>query len=226
MDVLSEPEHPVENPAHSGDSEAADARPENLGAEQHGRGAWQSGDDDPLPPGAIVPGHSVQKPSCADDERGESREPAQKPQSGRKFPQADTGEERHIGNLWGLLGGKNIFGQRDDKGSEKRAGDRDDDNQQKRNSQRGLLARLTMMLMTAVMPAPPMRVNPRVLKTTAKTIRTMGSTAQPIPGMPRLSRMAGYPPFITPACGSCLARTTSLPICGRNPRRCGRWCSI
>ena len=138
MDVLSEPEHPVENPAHSGDSEAADARPENLGAEQHGRGAWQSGDDDPLPPGAIVPGHSVQKPSCADDERGESREPAQKPRSGRKFPQADTGEERHIGNLWGLLGGKNIFGQRDDKGSEKRAGDRDDDNQQKRNSQRGL----------------------------------------------------------------------------------------
>lgn len=139
MDVLSEPEHPVENPAHSGDSEAADARPENLGAEQHGRGAWQSGDDDPLPPGAIVPGHSVQKPSCADDELGESREPAQKPQSGRKFPQADTGEERHIGNLWGLLGGKNIFGQRDDKGREKRAGDRDDDNQQKRNSQRGLL---------------------------------------------------------------------------------------
>ncbi|WP_027180972.1 YIP1 family protein [Desulfovibrio desulfuricans] len=138
MDVLSEPEHPVENPAHSGDSEAAAARPENLGAEEHGRGAWQSGDDDPLPPGAIVPGHSAQKPSRAEDERGESREPAQKPQSGRKFPQADTGEERHIGNLWGLLGGKNIFGQRVDKSSEKRAGDRDDDNQQKRNSQRGL----------------------------------------------------------------------------------------
>jgi len=138
MDVLSEPEHPVENPPHSGDSEVAAARPENSGAEPHGRGAWQSGDDDPLPPGAIVPGHSVQKPSCSDDERGESREPAQRPQSGRKFPQADTGEERHIGNLWGLLGGKNIFGQRDDKSSEKRAGDRDDDNQQNRNSQRGL----------------------------------------------------------------------------------------
>ena len=138
MDVLSEPEHPVENPAHSGDSEAADARPENLGAEQHGRGAWQSGDDDPLPPGAIVPGHSVQKPSHSDDERGESREPEQKPQSGRPFPRKNAEEEKHIGNLWGLLGGKNIFGQRDDKSSETRTGGRDDDNQQKRNSQRGL----------------------------------------------------------------------------------------
>ena len=138
MDVLSEPEHPIENPAHNGDSQVAAARPEKLGAEPHGRGAWQSGDDDPLPPGAIVPGHSVQKPSYSDDERDANREPAQKPQSGRKFPQADAGEEKHIGNLWGLLGGKNIFGQRDDKSSEKRAGERDDDNQQKRNSQRGL----------------------------------------------------------------------------------------
>ena len=139
MDVLSEPEQPVENPAHGGDSEAAAARPEISGAESHGRGAWQSGDDDPLPPGAIVPGHSVQKPSYPDDERGESREPAQKPQSGRQFPRKEAEEEKHIGNLWGLLGGKNIFGQRDDKSSEKRTRDRDDDNQQKRNSQRGLL---------------------------------------------------------------------------------------
>lgn len=138
MDVLSEPEYPVENPSHDGDPETGAVRPENLDAEQQGRGAWQSGEDDPLPPGAIVPGHSVQKTSRSDDVQGESREPSQKPQSGRKFPQADAGEERHMGNLWGLLGGKNIFGQRDDKNSEKRAGDRDDDNQQRRSTQRGL----------------------------------------------------------------------------------------
>ncbi|MFT3957504.1 MAG: YIP1 family protein [Desulfovibrio sp.] len=158
MDVLSEPEYPVENPSHDGDPETGAVRPENLGAEQQGRGAWQSGEDDPLPPGAIVPGRSARQtppgdeaddePDNAPDNRtGDRRASAERRPSGRRAAQAGNDDEKNLGNLWGLLGGKNLFGPRGDKDGNGRTGqrnddpydDQSDDRQQNRGSRQGFL---------------------------------------------------------------------------------------
>ena len=152
MDVLSEPENPVENAAQPGDSShVSAAQADHMDEQAHSRGAWQSGEDDPLPPGAIVPGHSARQTpphgdagnetgnetgdntgSDAGDAQGRRRGSAARPQFGNRNAQAQ-GEEKNIGNLWGLLGGKNIFGSRDDNSSDTRRDERDEDRRDKRD---------------------------------------------------------------------------------------------
>ena len=162
MDVLTEPETPVESATQPGDS-SHDVQPDHMDEQPHSRGAWQSGEDDPLPPGAIVPGQSArQRPTGAeadaetgadsgrdaDDARNNWREPAEKPRFGNRNRQAENEEEKNLGNLWGLLGGKNLFGSRDDNDPDARRDDRnqgrrdrDDDHddalQQRRPTRRG-----------------------------------------------------------------------------------------
>ncbi len=158
MDVLSEPEDPIEKAGHTGDAPEAASQADRMGAGQQGRGAWQSGEDDPLPPGAIVPGRSARQtppgdeaddePGNAPDNRtGDRRASAERPPFGRRAARAGSDDEKNFGNLWGLLGGNNLFGSRGDKDNEGRTGQRSDDpyddecddRRQNRSSQRGLL---------------------------------------------------------------------------------------
>ena len=140
-DVISEPQEPAFNDEQpGGQPQSADSghpRPASTEGQQPPQGGWHSGGDDPLPPGAIVPGSGRPRSGAAS---GADSEPDAAPRhasgagdrnsaAGKNTPSG--GEEKNLGNLWGLLGGKNIFGQRDGKQDGKQGGDaqkgRDDD---------------------------------------------------------------------------------------------------
>ena len=137
-DVLSEPEEPVDSGAHGNDaaqpSGTAHAGPDRLEQPEPPQGSWHDGGDDPLPPGAIVPGSQTSRsPSDSEPRRGPGSGDRRQP-SGKNEP--DAGEEqKNLGNLWGLLGGKNIFGQSGSRNDD-RAGDRADERPDERDDQR------------------------------------------------------------------------------------------
>jgi len=137
-DVLSEREEPVDSGAHGNDaaqpSGTAHAGPDRLEQPEPPQGSWHDGGDDPLPPGAIVPGSQTSRsPSDSEPRRGPGSGDRRQP-SGKNEP--DAGEEqKNLGNLWGLLGGKNIFGQSGSRNDD-RAGDRADERPDERDDQR------------------------------------------------------------------------------------------
>ena len=126
-DVISEPQEPVVNEEQQGGQSQAD----ESGYSQPAQGGWHSGGDDPLPPGAIVPGSSTPRanPSSASPDADTDAEPSgrrtaagagERKLAAKKHAQED-GEEKNLGNLWGLLGGKSIFGQRGSKQQDDRS---------------------------------------------------------------------------------------------------------
>ena len=149
-DVISEPQEPVVNEEQQGGQSQAD----ESGYSQPAQGGWHSGGDDPLPPGAIVPGSSTPRanPSSASPDADTDAEPSgrrtaagagERKLAAKKHAQED-GEEKNLGNLWGLLGGKSIFGQRggnqDDDARSRNAdrhNDRDDDDRDDHRPQNG-----------------------------------------------------------------------------------------
>lgn len=152
-DVISEPPETdlnEEQPEGQTDSQPQSAE---SGYSQPPQGGWHSGGDDPLPPGAIVPGSSSPRSSAGsntDTDADADAEPRYTPGAGNRklgarTPAQEDGEAKGLGNLWGLLGGKNIFGQRGDKQDDAprsrdadRRNDRDDDDHDSRNSQRSI----------------------------------------------------------------------------------------
>ena len=133
-DVLSEPEDSVDNRAHGNDAARPSAGPDRMEQPQPPQGSWHDGDDDPLPPGAIVPGGQTSRSSSDSEPRREAGSGDRRQPSGKNAP--DEGEEqKNLGNLWGLLGGKNIFGQRGGQGDD-RAGGRADERPDQRDDQR------------------------------------------------------------------------------------------
>ena len=145
-DVISEPPEPVVNDEQQG------GQPQSAesGYSQPPQGGWHSGDDDPLPPGAIVPGSSSPRDRAgADADADPDPEPRYTSRAGdrrqgavKDAPEAD--EAKNLGNLWGLLGGKSIFGQRGGKQGDdannrdaSRHDDRDDDDRDDRRPQNG-----------------------------------------------------------------------------------------
>ena len=165
-DVISEPLEPAFNDEQpGGQPQSADpgySRPAGSAGQQPPQGGWHSGDDDPLPPGAIVPGSSSPRSgadSGADSgagsgaDSGADSQPDAEPRytagaGNRKTGAAKnlpgSGEEKNLGNLWGLLGGKSIFGQRGSKQQDDRSRDadknngRDEDDRDGRNQQRSI----------------------------------------------------------------------------------------
>lgn len=71
--------------------------------------------DDPLPPGAIVPGRDAPRRPASD----EDETPAPRRAAATDHARNDEGAN-NFGNLWGLLGGKGLFGSRTDDGSDNR----------------------------------------------------------------------------------------------------------
>ena len=144
-DVISEPQEPVVNEEQQG----AQPQPEESDYSQPPQGGWHSGGDDPLPPGAIVPGSSAPRANPAVDTDAEpsgrrTAAGAGERKLGAKKHAQEDGEEKNLGNLWGLLGGKSIFGQRggnqdDDVRSRDadRQNDRDDDDRDDHRPQNG-----------------------------------------------------------------------------------------
>ena len=145
-DVIAAPQEPVVDDEQQG-AQVAGALAGGDGAPQ---GGWHSGDDDPLPPGAIVPGSSSPRNHAGADADAEpDPEPRYTSRAGdrrqgavKDAPEAD--EAKNLGNLWGLLGGKSIFGQRggkqDDDANNRDASrhdDRDDDDRDDRRPQNG-----------------------------------------------------------------------------------------
>ena len=148
-EVISEPQEPAcSDEQQGGQPQSADAghsRPaSSAGQSQPPQGGWHGGDDDPLPPGAIVPGSSSPRSGAAS---GAGSEPDDEPRytsgPGNRKPGAEKNaprgaEEKTLGNLWGLLGGKSIFGQRggkqDDEQNDRHAGDDDRDDRKPPNS--------------------------------------------------------------------------------------------
>lgn len=124
-DVLSEPEEHVNvvdavdavNAAEHGDAAftapaaGGDSRPSGPDeTDQHRQNGSADGGDDPLPPGAIVPGREAPRRATGDADA----EPA--PRRRPEAPRArdDSEGAKNFGNLWGLLGGKGLFGPRAD----------------------------------------------------------------------------------------------------------------
>ena len=111
-DVLSEPEEPVVDAVRPG--AATDASEYSQPSDTDGagtpiRGERKDNGDDPLPPGAIVPGRAAPRRPAED----EAREPAPRRRAEAEHAPDDDGE-KNFGNLWGLLGGKGLFGPRAD----------------------------------------------------------------------------------------------------------------
>lgn len=144
-DVISEPQEPVVNDEQQG----AQPQSEESGYSQLPQGGWHSGGDDPLPPGAIVPGSSAPRANPAVDADAEpdsgrrTTSGAGERKLGAKKHAQEDGEEKNLGNLWGLLGGKSIFGQRGGKQDDNarsrnadRQNDRDDDDRDDHKAQR------------------------------------------------------------------------------------------
>lgn len=140
-DVISEPLEPAFNDEQQGGQQPADygqSRPESAaGQQQPPQGGWHSGDDDPLPPGAIVPGSSTPRANAGSDADSASEsQPRYTSGAGGRGQNAgqrppSNGETKNLGNLWGLLGDKNIFGQWGD-----RQGDEGQDTADDRNDRR------------------------------------------------------------------------------------------
>lgn len=116
-DVISEPPEPVVN----GEQQGGQPQPDESGYSQPPQGGWHSGGDDPLPPGAIVPGSSSPRSRAGADAGSDvdaesdsgpryTSGAGDRKQGAKNHPQED-GEAKGLGNLWGLLGGKSIFGQ-------------------------------------------------------------------------------------------------------------------
>ena len=146
-DVISEPQEPTDHSEQQGGQpQSADSdysSPASTADQQQPpQGGWHSGGDDPLPPGAIVPGSSSPRSGAGSGagsaaDAGADTKPAGEPRYtagagdrkqgvGKNAP--NDGDAKNLGNLWGLLGGKNIFGQwggkQGDDDSDKRTGDR------------------------------------------------------------------------------------------------------
>lgn len=153
-DVISEPPEPVlDDEQQGGQPQSADsgnAPSDNTAGQQPPQGGWHSGGDDPLPPGAIVPGSSSPRSGASSGagpaaDAGAGSQPDDKPRytsgagkrkqgAGKNAP--EDGEAKNLGNLWGLLGGKNIFGQWGGKQGNDDSNGRDDD-QDDRKPQNG-----------------------------------------------------------------------------------------
>lgn len=139
-DVISEPPEPEFNDEQQG----GQPQSEDSGYSQPPKGGWHSGGDDPLPPGAIVPGNSSPRKSAGSDVDADAESDSEPRYSsggenrrlGANKPAQEDGEEKGLGNLWGLLGGKSIFGQRGGKQNDARS--RDDDSDDSRNSHRSI----------------------------------------------------------------------------------------
>lgn len=140
-DVISEPPEPVVDDEPQGDQPQA----AESGYSQSPQGGWHSGGDDPLPPGAIVPGSiSPRNRAGADADAESDTEPRytsragdRKQGAGKDAPEVD--EAKTLGNLWGLLGGKSIFGQRggkQDDGANNRDASKHDDRDDDRDDHR------------------------------------------------------------------------------------------
>ena len=165
-DVISEPPEPTfDGEQQGGQPQSADsgnAPSGDAAGQQPPQGGWHSGGDDPLPPGAIVPGSSSPRSGAGSGassgassgagpagDAGADSKPADEPchtsgagnrkqGTGKNAP--SDGEAKNFGNLWGLLGDKNIFGQwggkQGDDDSDKRAGDRPRDRDDDRDDRR------------------------------------------------------------------------------------------
>ena len=149
-DVISEPPEADFTEAQPDNQQQGQPQSGESGYSQPPQGGWHSGGDDPLPPGAIVPGSSTPRKSAGSDADGEAEPEPRYTQSGddrrqgAKKPAHEDDEAKGLGNLWGLLGGKSIFGQRGSKPQDDRSRDadrrngRDEDDRDSRNQQRSI----------------------------------------------------------------------------------------